>query len=229
MTSLLSVIFVMALTMTVSAEEGSIDNNVVKFDNGRTVEINDETNGQVSDELLKSIAEQALNETNDKEVSITISKVTKNTDIGNDAAVNSDLIQPLGLGYTDYVTSRIRTRWSVVDSARQITSVARNAVKKYTYSNVFQTRFDTSVSGGIAGLHGNVGSGLASSYTFTAQLEYYGPPAGSQYVSTIFYVTPYYNHGTWEGYRDWWLGGVDFYSGTFKEYDSYIDWSLDVK
>lgn len=231
-TSLLAAILVSTglLAISANAEEGQVDDTVVNFNNGQTVEINDETKGQVSEEMLNDIAEQAASNTNDKNISITISKVSNLTDDKSNI-IESDqenTIQPLGVGYTDYVTSRTRTRWNVVGAAKQITSVARGGKKTFTASNRFQTKFSTSVSGGISGIKGNVEAGLTSTYTYKSKFEYNGPK--SPYISTIFYVTPYFNHGTWKGYRDWWVGGADYYSGSFVEYaNKYIEWSQDIK
>ncbi len=200
------------------------------------INISKENKQKLSKKELTTLAEQASEVSENNEIDIFVHNVglKQKEKINKEKEFNKknqqDSITPMGIGYTDGVTAFRYTNLDRAAAAKFIVSVAQGSTKQFTSSTQVSYKFSSSVSGNApSGVTGTVAAELTGTYTYTSQLTYNGPTIGSAYISFNYYVTPFYDDGTWTGYRDWWLGGTDWYSGNFSEYSHYTEWSMGIK
>lgn len=186
-----------------------------------TVNIAEEAKGQVTEEQIEKIVEQAGDAK-----SITIHKVGKNPD---------SQVKPM---YLSDVIKRVESSNNPT-AAVQIISVPKGKTIKLTKSQATKVsssarvKASVSVGKGPISAANEVESTLNSevSTTYTTEETWTGPAESSSYVSRIYYWTGFYDRGTWKVDEISWLTGkvTDTYTGTYTEPTHYIEWSRDFK
>lgn len=207
----------------------------------KTIEFNFEESGLqelVEEEHLEAIAKQAL-EDDDTTSEINIYDVTLADEFDDeyehnfleesvdDGAYekNEDLFTP----FASWSVTRQTKNTGLMYAAQQIISVPYGAKKKLTSKfSTTNARHVTLSAGGSwpSGLKAATESGLrkTTTKTISTSVSFSGPAKG--YKSRIYYVTRYYDNGSWTGRN----GKKRMYGNfTHPSQTAFVEWSRDIK
>ncbi|MDQ0208596.1 hypothetical protein [Alkalicoccobacillus murimartini] len=225
-----------------NAEENDSVIIVNKYDN--EIEVNFEEDidiDQITDSMLQTIVDQSA-DLNDESDSVTIHSIDDGDEVNevdeeylneNDE-IDTDNTFNLMAAATWNVSKKVTGSY-VNGRAQQIISVARGATTTLSSSYTITNKRTVSLTGGgslPSGLSGSITSGMEStkSKTITVNRKFTGPDKKSSYNTTIYYITPFRDTGTWSAYKS--NKKSKKYTGSWSQpakNGAFVEWSQNYK